>query len=154
MAKVHVSNVRLLQNPAPYSDEFNFYVSFDAMEDLSEELNWKLVFVGSSDTEKNDQVLEDVMVGPIVKGPNEFILNAPGPDHTLIPAQDVLGVTVVLLICTYKDREFIRVGYYVNNDYASEEDRENPPQSIAIERVVRSVLVEQPRVTTHSIDWD
>lgn len=38
------------------------------------------------------------------------------PDHTKIPRRDVLGVTVILLTCAYKGREFVRVGYYVNND--------------------------------------
>eukprot|EP00995_Heteronema_vittatum_P007793 NODE_2949_length_722_cov_511.936107_g2080_i0.p2 GENE.NODE_2949_length_722_cov_511.936107_g2080_i0~~NODE_2949_length_722_cov_511.936107_g2080_i0.p2 ORF type:complete len:86 (-),score=42.17 NODE_2949_length_722_cov_511.936107_g2080_i0:465-692(-) len=70
-----------------------------------------------------------------------------------IPQEHLLGVTVILLICTYKEQEFIRVGYYVNNDYESEQDRENPPEKVAIEKVLRNVLVEQPRVTTHSIDW-
>lgn len=30
--------------------------------------------------------------------------------------QDLLGVTVILLSCFYRDREFIRVGYYINSE--------------------------------------
>eukprot|EP01010_Urceolus_cornutus_P004363 NODE_672_length_1430_cov_242.574222_g509_i0.p2 GENE.NODE_672_length_1430_cov_242.574222_g509_i0~~NODE_672_length_1430_cov_242.574222_g509_i0.p2 ORF type:complete len:155 (-),score=17.88 NODE_672_length_1430_cov_242.574222_g509_i0:886-1350(-) len=153
MASVQISNIILLENPAKYQDDFNFHIRFEAMEELSDDLNWKLVYVGSSESEKYDQVLEDVLVGPVVRGPNEFVLNAPCPEWTKIPGPDVLEVTVILLICTYKDREFIRVGYYVNNDYETEAERESPPKEIQIERVMRNVLVEQPRVTTHSIDW-
>eukprot|EP01001_Neometanema_parovale_P010813 NODE_7047_length_797_cov_417.925816_g6808_i0.p1 GENE.NODE_7047_length_797_cov_417.925816_g6808_i0~~NODE_7047_length_797_cov_417.925816_g6808_i0.p1 ORF type:complete len:156 (-),score=29.07 NODE_7047_length_797_cov_417.925816_g6808_i0:271-738(-) len=153
MASVQVSNVVLMTNPARYTDEYKFYIRFEAIEELNEDLNWKLVYVGSSESEKYDQVLEDVLVGPIARGPNEFLLSAPAPDHSKIPPEHLLGVTVILLICTFKDQEFIRVGYYVNNDYESEEDRENPPETIQIEKVMRNVLVEQPRVTTHSIEW-
>eukprot|EP00993_Chasmostoma_nieuportense_P002403 NODE_3200_length_1012_cov_55.645198_g3055_i0.p1 GENE.NODE_3200_length_1012_cov_55.645198_g3055_i0~~NODE_3200_length_1012_cov_55.645198_g3055_i0.p1 ORF type:complete len:166 (+),score=30.05 NODE_3200_length_1012_cov_55.645198_g3055_i0:118-615(+) len=153
MAAIQVSNVLVMQNPAKYSDDFNFYIRFDAIEELSDDLNWKLVYVGSSESEKYDQVLEDVLVGPVARGPNEFVLNASSPDHTKIPPEHLLGVTVILLICTYKEQEFIRVGYYVNNDYPTEEERESPPEKVDIQRVVRNVLVEQPRVTTHSIEW-
>lgn len=44
-------------------------------------------------------------------------------------------MTVVLLTCSYKDREFVRVGYYVNNEYIEEEMRENPPARPVIEKV-------------------
>lgn len=50
---------------------------------ISDDLNWKLVYVGSSESEKYDQVLEDVVVGPIFRGPNEFVLNAPCPKGRL-----------------------------------------------------------------------
>jgi histone chaperone ASF1 len=30
---------------------------------------------------------------------------------------EVLGVTVVLLTCSYREQEFIRVGYYVSNEF-------------------------------------
>ena len=31
-------------------------------------------------------------------------------------------------------QEFIRVGYYVNNEYMEEELRENPPEKVLIDR--------------------
>lgn len=41
----------------------------------------------------------------------------PAPDPTCIPPADILGVTIVLLTCSYRSSEFIRVGYYVNNEH-------------------------------------
>ena len=52
---------------------------------------------------------------------------ADAPNPSLIPETDAVGVTVVLITCTYHGQEFIRVGYYVNNEYLSPELRENPP---------------------------
>lgn len=58
------------------------------------------------------------------------------PDPSQIPDEDLVGVTVILLTCSYKDREFVRVGYYVNNEYIEEEMRENPPTRPVIEKVL------------------
>lgn len=52
---------------------------------------------------------------------------ADAPNPSLIPETDAVGVTVVLITCTYHGQEFIRVGYYVNNEYPDPELRENPP---------------------------
>ena len=41
---------------------------------------------------------------------------AEAPNPALIPDENLLDVTVVLLLGLYKDQEFIRVGYYVNNE--------------------------------------
>ena len=64
-----------------------------------------------------------------------FFLQANPPDPSKVPDQDLVGVTVVLLTCSYKDQEFVRVGYYVNNEYVDEEMRESPPAKPIIEKV-------------------
>lgn len=51
------------------------------------------------------------------------------------------------------DKEFIRVGYYVNNDYPDEETRLDPPQTPDLSRLQRNVLADKPRVTRFSIPW-
>ncbi len=65
----------------------------------------------------------------------------------------MLGVTVVLLICSYRDKEFVRVGYYVNNEYKDEEMKANPPAAVDFSSVARSILADKPRVTRFSIPW-
>lgn len=52
---------------------------------------------------------------------------ADAPNTGLIPESDAVGVTVVLITCTYRGQEFIRIGYYVNNEYTDPELRETPP---------------------------
>ncbi len=58
------------------------------------------------------------------------------PDFTKIPAEDLVGVTVVLLTCSYRDQEFVRIGYYVNNEYTDQELIENPPSKPIFEKVM------------------
>lgn len=56
-----------------------------------------------------------------------LVYQADAPNTGLIPESDAVGVTVVLITCTYRSQEFIRIGYYVNNEYTDPELRENPP---------------------------
>eukprot|EP01006_Ploeotia_vitrea_P060098 TRINITY_DN75299_c0_g1_i1.p1 TRINITY_DN75299_c0_g1~~TRINITY_DN75299_c0_g1_i1.p1 ORF type:complete len:155 (+),score=24.02 TRINITY_DN75299_c0_g1_i1:55-519(+) len=153
MAAIQVRNVTLEENPAKFTNDLDFNIRFDCMEQISDDLNWKVVYVGSSQDEKYDQTLEDVEVGPVTLGANEFVLNCPAPDPTQIPPEHLLGVTAILLAATYKEQEFIRVGWYVNNDYESQEERDQPPAKPQYDRIVRNVLVSQPKVTTRTIDW-
>ena len=76
---------------------------------------------------------------------------------TKLPASDIVGVTAILLTCSYNgDQEFFRVGYYVNNCYSEEypELVESPPAQPDIPKLMRHILVEKPRVTKFQIDWE
>lgn len=58
-----------------------------------------------------------------------------------------------LLTCSYVGQEFVRAGYYVNNDYDTEQLREEPPQKVLIDRIQRYVLPDEPRVTKFPINF-
>jgi histone chaperone ASF1 len=66
-----------------------------------------------------------------------------------------VGVTVVLVTCSYREREFVRVGYYVNNEYEGECDLEKglPVGHIDLAKVTRQILADKPRVTKFPIPW-
>ncbi|KAJ3000779.1 Histone chaperone asf1 [Globomyces sp. JEL0801] len=117
-------------------------------------LEFKIVYVGCAEGPEHDQVLESVMVGPVPVGLSKFVLEAPAPKIDLIPQSDLVGLTVMLLSCSYREREFIRVGYYVNNDYSDEQLRENPPEQPDLQKIQRHILAEKPRVTRFPIPWD
>jgi len=102
---------------------------------------------------EQDQELDSLLVGPIPVGVNKFIFEADAPDYKRIPDSEILGVTVILLTCSYDGREFVRVGYYVNNEYDSEELAADPPAKPQIEHIQRNVLAEKPRVTRFAIKW-
>ena len=59
------------------------------------------------------------------------------PNIARIPKSEVVGVTVVLLTCYYRQQEFIRVGYYVNNEYSDPELKESPPNEPDFDKVSR-----------------
>ncbi|GBP94368.1 Histone chaperone asf1 [Eumeta japonica] len=155
MAKVHITNVVVLDNPSPFLNPFQFELTFECIEELKEDLEWKMIYVGSAETEEHDQVLDTIYVGPIPEGRHMFVFQAPPPDVNRIPENDALGVTVVLLTCSYRSQEFVRVGYFINNEYSESEPelRENPPAKPQFDKVVRNILASEPRVTRFKINW-
>jgi histone chaperone ASF1 len=116
------------------------------------DIEWKLVFVSSPYNEGLDQELDSVVVGPIPTGVNRFEFDANPPDPDRIPREDLLGIAALIFTGSYKDQEFVRVGYYQHTEYDSEEMRENPPEHIVVDRLVRDINT-KPRVTRFQIKW-
>ncbi len=66
----------------------------------------------------------------------------------------MLGLTAVLITCSYRRKEFIRIGYYVNNSYEEQALLDNPPPTVELGKVVRHILSDKPRITKFPIDWN
>lgn len=200
MSLVNITNVVVLDNPTVFTNPFQFEITFECLQDLSDgelprgrivvmfvegdhtctsfsqnsdtnghlplDLEWKVIYVGSSDSADYDQVLEEVLVGPVTQGCHKFVLQADAPDATQIP--NLLGVTVVLITCSYQEHEFVRIGYYVNNELPEagvdlimgDDETLPPPQqplpstSVDLSKILRTTLADKPRVTRFSIPWD
>ncbi|KAI5863617.1 ASF1 like histone chaperone-domain-containing protein [Durotheca rogersii] len=154
MSVVSLLGVNILNNPAKFTDNYVFEITFECLEQLEKDLEWKLTYVGSATSDQYDQELDSLLVGPIPVGVNKFIFEADAPKTNRIPDADILGVTVVLLTCSYDGREFVRVGYYVNNEYETDELSADPPAKPIVEKIRRNVLADKPRVTRFAIKWD
>ncbi|KAG0379442.1 MAG: histone chaperone [Linnemannia gamsii] len=154
MSIVSITQVNVLDNPTHFANPYQFEITFECIAPLATDLEWKIIYVGSANSNAHDQVLESIMVGPVPVGVNKFVFQADAPKPELIPHNDIVGVTVILITCSYQDKEFVRIGYYVNNDYLEQELRENPPEQIAYDKLFRSILAEKPRVTRFPINWD
>ncbi|PSN62831.1 histone deposition protein Asf1 [Corynespora cassiicola Philippines] len=154
MSVVSLLGVEVKNNPAPFDASYEFEITFECLEQLQKDLEWKLTYVGSATSNEYDQELDSVLVGPIPVGVNKFAFTAGPPDLSRIPNSEIIGVTVILLSCSYEDREFVRVGYYVNNEYTDEALALEPPAKPVIEKVRRNILAEKPRVTRFAIKWD
>ncbi|KAI0104699.1 ASF1 like histone chaperone-domain-containing protein [Nemania sp. FL0031] len=154
MSVVSLLGVNIINNPAKFTDNYELEITFECLEQLEKDLEWKLTYVGSATSDQYDQELDSLLVGPIPVGVNKFIFEADAPKTSRIPDADILGVTVILLTCSYDGREFVRVGYYVNNEYDSDELNADPPAKPIIEKIRRNVLAEKPRVTRFAIKWD
>mmetsp|Transcript_18840 Transcript_18840/g.42103 ORF Transcript_18840/g.42103 Transcript_18840/m.42103 type:complete len:155 (-) Transcript_18840:1781-2245(-) len=153
MACVNITNISVLDNPARFENPFQFEVAFECIAPLDDDIEWRLVYVGSAESDQHDQLLDSVLVGPMQVGGYKIVFQADAPDARRIPPHDLLGVTVILLSCFYKEKEFIRVGYYVNSEYDTPELNEAPPEQPIYERIQRNILADKPRVTRYQIDW-
>jgi histone chaperone ASF1 len=54
---------------------------------------------------------------------------------------------------SYNDQEFVRIGYYVNNEYSVPFDPEHPPNPVDVNLLYRNILADQPRVTRFAVHW-
>ncbi|CAO3677241.1 unnamed protein product [Rhizopus stolonifer] len=153
MSLVNILNIQVLDNPSSFNNPFQFEITFECNAPLDNDLEWKMVYVGAAETSEYDQVLDSILVGPIPTGINKFVFAADAPKVELLPKKDLLEVTVVLLSCFYREKEFVRVGYYVNNEYTDEVLRESPPEEAIIEKLQRNILADKPKVTRYTIDW-
>ncbi|PPR05054.1 hypothetical protein CVT24_010201 [Panaeolus cyanescens] len=150
---VTIRNVEFMNNPAKFSDVYKFRVTFECLAPLEDDLEWRLIFVSCPGDEALDQELDDCLVGPVPQGVNSFEFEGSAPDPSRIPEEDVLGVSALILTGSYRDQEFVRVGYYQNTEYDNEEMNATPPPKIMFNRLVRDIN-HKPRVTRFNIKWD
>lgn len=120
MASISVTRVAVLDNPSTFKADFKFEVTFECIAPITDDLEWKVVYVGSASSSRYDQELDAVLVGPVPVGVSKFILQTPHPDPAKIPDDDIVGATVIMIQCFYKNREFIRIGYYLSHEYTAE----------------------------------
>ena len=146
MSIVNIRDVEFLNNPAKFSDPYKFKVTFECIAPLPDDVEWKLIFVSSPVNRDLDQELDDCCIGPVPVGINAFTFEAEAPDPKIIPKEDVLGLAALILTGSYRDQEFVRIGYYQNTEYDDEQLVKEPPSTIIWERLVRT-LTDRPQVT-------
>ena len=74
MSLVNILQVSILNNPCDFFSPVQFEITFEVISELAEDLEFKIVYVGSASGPDNDQVLESVMVGPVPLGVSKFVL--------------------------------------------------------------------------------
>ena len=155
MASVNVLNIIPKSTINKFSDPFSFEIIFEVLSELKKEMEWKMIYIGSAEDKKYDQILETIEIdGPFQLGSMKFEFVGDAPDISKIPETEILGVTAVILCCSYNNQEFFRCGYYLNNLYDNEEMNFNPPEKVDKNHILRSLLADKPRITRFDIDWD
>ncbi|KAI2489008.1 ASF1 like histone chaperone [Fragilaria crotonensis] len=142
-----------MDNPTTFASPFQFEITFECLQELDDDLEWKMLYVGKAADSTQDLILDEILVGPVPVGVNKFVLQADAPDPNQL--EELLGVTVVLVTCSYREREFVRVGYYVNNalEGYDPESGQALPSPLDVTKVTRQILADKPRVTKFPIPW-
>lgn len=171
MSAINVLNVRYLNsNPCSATQPFGFEICMECTSQLdANEVEWSMTYVGSGQDNKYDQLLDTVEVETVM-ATMKFVFEAPAPNLYLVPKDDQLDNSAVLISAKYKGNEFCRVGYYMRHEYPIEFVNSLRPPSDGLSEIVepelpcgealkldillRLVDVENPRVTNYLIDWD
>jgi len=155
MASINILNIIPKTTINKFTDPFSFEIIFEVLSELTKEIEWKMIYIGSAEDTKYDQILETIEIdGPFQLGSMKFEFVGDAPDISKIPESEILGVTAIILCCSYNNQEFFRCGYYLNNLYDNEEMNLNPPEKIEQNRIIRSLLADKPRITRFDIEWD
>ena len=155
MASINILNIVPKNTITKFNDPYVFEVVFEVLTELKNDIEWKMIYIGSAEDEKYDQILETIEINVSSKiGTMKFEFSGDAPEICKIPENDLLGVTAILLCCTYNGQEFFRCGYYLNVLYDNDEMNYNPPEKIDTSHLIRSILAEKPRITKYDIDWD
>ena len=73
MSSVSLISCVVLNKEAKFLDDFKFEISFNCVEALPDDLEWKLTYVGCPTDSKYDQVLDSILLGPVMLGINKFV---------------------------------------------------------------------------------
>ena len=106
------------------------------------------------DSKPDDVTLDSIAVGPVQVGKSQFFLEVDGPSVDQIARDDLLDVTALVLVCSYRGAEFERVGFFVFHYYDDEALRVQPPEVPVVAHLMREIKVEDIRRTNFTIDWD
>ncbi|KEG09709.1 anti-silencing protein ASF 1 [Trypanosoma grayi] len=152
---VQLLEIELLgENPTSYTQPMRWRMRLEALQALEEPISVAFVWVGSASSPDHDQVLDTFDVGPLAMGATEFTMECDPPQVELVPPQDVLGVTILVISFQYRGQEFLRVGYYTQVAYFDAYLNQCPPQLPQGDLLGRFVAMPRPTVTVTPIAWD
>jgi len=153
-AKLNICHAKILENPAPLETPLKLEIQFEAYEDIAEEVDWELSFVGTDGKVEHDQELDSLTIGPIKAGVHRFTFDAPAPNLEKLSSDDLMDVTLLQLQVKYKEQPFIHISWFVAHRYTDPELIENPPSTPIIAKMERMIITDDVRVTTFAIKWD
>ncbi|PJF17745.1 hypothetical protein PSACC_02445, partial [Paramicrosporidium saccamoebae] len=160
MSIVNILNIQVLDNPTRFTNPFQFEITFECTSALQDGTlqhyseRFRLGMEGGVCGQCGRRTIRPDPRLHHGRTRSRGCQQADAPNPSLIPATDITGVTVVLITCGYRGQEFVRVGYYVNNEYEEEELRAEPPAVPVIGKLLRNILADKPRVTRFPIRWD
>src|SRR3989338_1430038 len=98
MAAATITDLRVLSSKDTFTAPYAFQIQWECHEELAEDLEFTMTYIGSPSSEAHDQILDSVDIGPCPQGCNRIVFRSDaGPDVTRIPPEDLLGVTVILI---------------------------------------------------------
>jgi len=106
------------------------------------------MYVVSPLNEKSDQELESIELPGNKIGKFRVQLKFPPPDFRRISLEEIIGVTVILMIISYQKKEHLRIGYYVSNEFNKDIPGDKRIQRKNIFKYsLRKIIINQPRIT-------
>lgn len=153
MALLQVTNILFEKSTQQIGDSIKIQVSFDSLKQL-ENIDWKVVYIADACDEEADQELDVINMESVDHGANEFEWEIPAPNYKILPDPfAIFDASALVLKVSYKDKEFLRINYFVVHQYKTQEMTENPPEEVQWSEVQRVIKSDKPRQNMFDIDW-
>ena len=148
MASIQLKEIELQSpNPALYTTPFQFRLAVDVLDDLREDMEVRVVWVGSCATLAADQTLTEDLIGPLGLGTTQCTIDVPAPQWARVPESHLLGETIISVVLLFREKEFCRASYIVNVEYVDDK----PQSTICPNLLVRTLSV--PVCHLSQITW-
>lgn len=132
---VVINFVEILDPVSKFTEPFRFKISFSAAQHLEEDLEWSMIYIGSAEDDDGgdmyEEVLEEVVVGPVGPGKHTFILEGPCPKLDKVPSGNIF-LGGIAINCFYKEKQLFKVAYFLQN----EEEAETPVSLVQAENTI------------------
>ena len=146
--KIEILGVRALKNPVNMREKLQFQILFELKEVLHEKLHVKFIYVPSPINKKKDEELETYQIFGQQIGKFKITFFVTPPPIKGIKVSDLFGITVLLIQFIYKEFEFTRVGYYINNELKGPIEKDSSSEFFfKVKNTERNILIKEPRVT-------
>ena len=155
MGYLNITNMEFQEAGSRLEDPFVLDVKFDCMKDLSNRVEWRLLFVANPDDASQDQLLDSIEMAELEYGPKNFEWEVPAPDYRrLANPFDVFDTSVVMVVVLVDNFEFFRCSYLLSHEYETEELRENPPERIDWTALRRNLKTSNPVINVREVAWE
>ena len=85
MASINILNIIPKTTINKFTESFSFEIIFEVLPDLSKEIEWKMIYIGSAEVTKYDPILEKIEIDePFQLGSMKFEFVGEAPDISKI----------------------------------------------------------------------
>jgi histone chaperone ASF1 len=146
MYPIEILYIKVLNNFCNIDSLFIFEVLYEIKHILETDFQINAIYITSPLEKKNDQELELFTLPAQKIGKFKVILKIQPPNYNNFKVEEIMEITVILLIISYQKNELIRIGYYLNNEFLYENKTEQK-NLYHKKNIIRKILSDKPRIT-------
>jgi len=95
----------------------SFQITIQSQLNTPSDLTFEIIYIGNPHSDIHDQILGEMVVGPLSSGIFKFDVECDPIVISKIPTSALFGVTSILIRGIYNENQFCRAGYFVNVSY-------------------------------------
>ncbi|AFP65448.1 ASF1 like histone chaperone (nucleomorph) [Chroomonas mesostigmatica CCMP1168] len=148
MKPLDILSIKVKNNFINVENFFVFEIFYEVKKILKKDFELKITYVISPNDKKQDQELGVFLISAKKLGKFKMPITVHPPSYFNFVLEKILGITIILLDFRYENKEFIRIGYYINNEVDLEKkDFFETNNNFDLKYIIRKILVNQPRIT-------